>query len=225
VIPGIYTLKLIVDGQTYAQTVTVHNDPRVGESAKVMADLRAKNKLMLLTYNGSKDSNAGNSEVLAVRRQVASLNANQLPADVAKATTDIDAKLGTFGGIVAGRGGRGGGGGGGGRGRGGAPTPGAVTPFNTLNGSFDAIVSMSQVGLDESPTKAQIDTWEADCKEYNSTVAAWKTMQSQDLVAFNALLSKNNLKPLQVSPTALTGPPCTFTAAAAPAPAKASIKK
>ena len=225
VIPGIYTLKLIVDGQTYTQTVTVHNDPRVGESAKVMADLRAKNKLMLLTYNGSKDSNAGNSEVLAVRRQVASLNANQLPADVAKTTTDIDAKLGTFGGIVAGRGGRGGGGGGGGRGRGGAPTPGAVTPFNTLNGSFDAIVSMSQVGLDESPTKAQIDTWEADCKEYNSTVAAWKTMQSQDLVAFNALLSKNNLKPLQVSPTALTGPPCTFTAAAAPAPAKASIKK
>jgi hypothetical protein len=221
VIPGVYTLKLIVDGQTYTQTVTVRNDPRVGESAKVMADLRAKNKLMLLAYEGSKDSNAGNSEVLAVRQQVASLSANRLPADVAKATTDIDAKLAAFGGVVAGRGGRGGGGGG----RGGAPTPGALRPFNTLNGSFNAIVSMSQVGLDAAPTQAQIDTWEADCKEYNATVTAWKKMQSQDLAAFNALLGRNNLNPLQVSPTALTDPSCAFTAPATPGPARASVKK
>jgi hypothetical protein len=179
-----------------------------------MADLRAKNKVMLLAYEGAKTSNAGNSEVLAVRQQVAALSAGQLPADVAKATTDINTKLATFGGIVAGRGGRGGGG---------APVPGAMIPFNTLNGSFDAIVSMSQVGLDEAPTKAQIDTWEADCKEFNRTVAAWKTMQSKDLADFDALISKNNLKPLQVTPTTLALPPCAFTApAAAPATAKAS---
>jgi hypothetical protein len=223
VIPGVYTLKLIVDGQTYTQTVTVRNDPRVGESPKVMADLRAKNKLMLLAYKGAKDSNAGNSEVLAVRQQVAALSANQLSADVAKAVTDISTKLGTFGGVVAGRGGRGGGGGGG-RGRGGPPVPGAISPFNTLNGSFDTIVSTSQVGLDEAPTQAQIDTWIADCKQYTATVAAWKTMQTQDLVAFNALLTKNNLTPLQVPPTALPVPPCTFVATAAPPVAKASAK-
>ncbi len=223
VIPGVYTLKLIVDGQTYTQTVTVHNDPRVGESAKVMGDLRAKNKLMILAYQGSKDSNAGNSEVLAIRQQMAQLDANQLPADLAKARTDIETKLATFGGVVAGRGGRGGGGGGGGRGRGGAPVPGAITPFNALNGSFDAIVSLSQVGLDEAPTQAEIDTWLADCKQYSTTVAAWKTMQSKDLADFNALLSKNNQRPLQVSPTALTVPPCTFVASTAPA--KAPVKK
>jgi hypothetical protein len=188
-----------------------------------MADLRSKNRLMMLAYEGAKDSNAGNSEVLAIRQQVASISAKQLPADVAKATTDIDAKLATFGGVVAGRGGRGGGGGG--RGRGGSPAPGEVTPFNTLNGSFNTIVSTSQVGLDEAPTQAQIDTWEADCKEYNGTVAAWKKMQSQDLVALNALLSKSNLNPLQVSPSALTNPACTFSAQAAPRPARASVKK
>ena len=32
VIPGIYTLKLTVDGQVYTRTVTVVNDPRVGQS-------------------------------------------------------------------------------------------------------------------------------------------------------------------------------------------------
>ena len=95
---------------------------------------------------------------------------------------------------------------GGGRGRGNALPPGAIKPFNTLNGSFDAIVSTSQVGLDEAPTQAEIDTWKDDCKDYNATVAAWKKMQSQDLAAFNGLLSRNNLNPLHVSATALIGP-------------------
>ena len=222
VIPGVYTLKLTVDGQTYTQTVTVHNDPRVGESAKVMADLRAKNKLMMLAYQGAKDSNAGNSEVLAVRQQVASLKGNKLPEDVAKATKDIDVKLATFGGVAASRvavafGGP--------RGRGNVLPPGAIKPFNTLNGSFDAIVSTSQVGLDEAPTQAQIDTWEDDCKDYNATVAAWKKMQSQDLAAFNTLLSRNNLNPLHLSATALNHPSCTFTTPAAPVPSKVSVKK
>jgi hypothetical protein len=205
--------------------VTVHNDPRVGESAKVMADLRAKNKLMLSAYDESKNSYTGNSEVLAIRQQMASLSAGQLPADVAKAAADINTKLATFGGIVAGRGGRGGGGGGGGRGRGGAPVPGAIIPFNALNGTFDSIVSLSQVGLDEAPTQAEIDTGENGCKEYNTTVAKWKTMQSHDLADFNALLTKNNLKPLQVTPSALIVSPCPVTAPAAPAPAKGPVKR
>ena len=217
VIPGVYTLKLIVDGRTYTQSVTVRNDPRVGESPKVMADLRTKNKLMLLAYQGAQDSYAGNSEVLAVRQHVASLSGNQLPDDVAKATKDIDVKLATFGGVVAGRGG------GGGRGRGEALPPGAIKPFNTLNGTFNAIVSTSQVGLDEAPTQAQIDAWEAGCTDYNATVAAWKKMQSEDLVAFNALLSKSHLSPLPMSPSALTDPPCTFKARSESA--KASVKK
>ena len=138
------------------------------------------------------------------------------------AKTSLDTKLATFGGIVAGRGGRGGGGGG--RGGGGAPVPGATTPFNTLNGSFDSIVSTSQVGLDEAPTQAEIDTWEADCKEYNTTVAKWKNVQSQDLAEFNALLSKNNLNPLQVTPSALTAPSCAFMPSSAPAAKKGPTK-
>jgi hypothetical protein len=153
---------------------------------------------------------------------VASLKGNQLPEDVAKATKDIDVKLATFGGVVASREA---GGFGGGRGRGNALPPGAIKPFNTLNGSFDAIVSTSQVGLDEAPTQAEIDTWKDDCKDYNATVAAWKKMQSQDLAAFNTLLSRNNLNPLHVAASALTGPSCTLTTPAAPGPSRASVKK
>ena len=161
--------------------------------------------------------------MLAVRQQVASLSGRPTSRRRRQGSNGSHTKLATFGGVVAGRGGRGGGGGGG-RGRGGAPVPGAIMPFNTLNGSFDTIVSTSQVGLDEAPTQAQIDTWQADCKDYNTTVAAWKTMQSKDLADFNALLSKNNLKPLQVTPTALTSSVVHVYGTVAPAPAKATAK-
>jgi photosystem II stability/assembly factor-like uncharacterized protein len=227
VIPGVYTLKLMVDGKTYTQTVTVRNDPRVGESPKVMNELRAKNKLLLLAYQGARDSNAGNSEVLAVRQQVAALKNGQLPADVSKAVADVDVKLASFGGITPSFAGRGGafGAGGGRGGRGGAPAPDAVKAFNTLNASFDAIVSLSQVGLDEAPTQPEIDTWIADCKDYNATVAAWKKMQSQDLATFNALLNRSHLNPLQVAPSSLMDPPCTFASTGAPAAATPAAKK
>jgi hypothetical protein len=33
-LPGTYTVKLLVDGATYTQTLVVHNDPRVGESRR-----------------------------------------------------------------------------------------------------------------------------------------------------------------------------------------------
>jgi photosystem II stability/assembly factor-like uncharacterized protein len=220
VIPGVYTLKLTVDGKTYTQSVTVRNDPRVGESPRVMADLRAKNRWILSAYEAAKDSFAGNSEVLAMRQQVASMKGSQLPDDVAKAAKDIEAKLVSFGGIVAAPAGQGAGGGFGGRGRGETLPPGAVKPFNTLNANFDAIVSTSQVGLDEAPTQAEIDTWEADCKDYNTTLTAWKKVQSEDLVAFNALLRKNHLSLLQVSPSTLGDPVCRFAV-----PAKVTVKK
>jgi photosystem II stability/assembly factor-like uncharacterized protein len=204
VIPGVYTLKLTVNGRTYSQSLTVHNDPRVGENAKVMAALRSKNKLLMSAFQGAKDSFAGNSEVLAIRQQISSLKSSQ-SEDVAKAAKDTDKKLATFGGVAANREG----GGFGGFRRNVLP-PGAMKPFNTLNASFNAIVSTSQVGLDEPPTQAEIDSWEADCKDYNATVTAWKKMQSQDLAPFDALLGQNHLDPLHVSLTTLTTRACSF---------------
>ena len=70
-----------------------------------------------------------------------------------------------------------------------------------------------------APTKAQIDTLEADCKQFSATVTAWKTMRRRWISStFNALLTKSGQKPLNVTPTALKVPAsCTFVATAAPA--------
>jgi photosystem II stability/assembly factor-like uncharacterized protein len=225
-LPGTYTLELTVDGAVYKQTVAVRNDPRVGESPAVMAALGAQQSLTELAYRGAIDTYGANDEVTAVRNTFAALRRGQLPQDVASQATGLDATLGAFGGAAGGRGGRGAGGGAGfgAGGRGGGPAgPSAVTSFIALNGTFNSLVSVMQVGLDMGPTRAQIDTWESGCRSYNATVAAWKKAQAVDLAAFGALLAKNGLPELTVTPTKLTVRGCTF-APPAPQPAPRGLR-
>ncbi len=110
VIPGVYTLKLTVDGQAYTQKVTVVNDPRVGESPALMTALRSQNKLTLLAVHGMEQSFAGHDEVESVRGQLASLTQGDVPADVAAKAKVLEAGLVKIGGVLP-AGGFGGGGG------------------------------------------------------------------------------------------------------------------
>jgi len=80
-----------------------------------------------------------------------------------------------------------------------------------LNNEYNTMVSMVQVGLDMAPTPTQTATWESDCNNYNRTVAAWKDLQPQ-ITGFNALLAKNQLHELALTPTRLTAASCTLAA-------------
>ncbi len=206
-LPGTYTVKLIVDGQTYTQTLIVHNDPRIGESAATMSKLRAQNKLALATDRGMRDSYTANEEVAAVRAQLASLMKSSLPGDVAAAATALDAKLATVGGIQRG-GGRGGGGGFGGAAR----VPGSLLTFPAINNLFNTVLGpLTQNGIDMPPTKAQVDTWESACNEFTATANGWKAMLATDLVGFNKLLTNNKLSPLILKPSTASLPAsCKF---------------
>jgi len=201
VIPGVYTLKLTVDGQVYTRQVTVTNDPRVGESPKVMAELRAQNQLTLLAYHGMQQSYDGKEEVDKVKAQLASLMKADPPGDVASQAKTLDASLTKIAGVM--------------------PPPGSFfrrpTPkpdelhsFLMLNDDYNTMVSMMQVGLDMAPTPTQIATWESDCSNYNRTVAVWKAMQTKDIAYFNAVLAKNHLQELSVAPSKLADASCIF---------------
>jgi photosystem II stability/assembly factor-like uncharacterized protein len=207
-LPGTYTAKLLVDGTVYTQTLVVHNDPRVGEGATVMSGLRAQNKLAMAAWQAMKDSYAANEEVAAVRAQLAAIARGSLPPDVATAATALNAKLATIGGARAP--GRGGGGGGGFGGP--ARIPGSVLTFTAINALFNTVLApLAQNGIDMPPTRAEVDTWESGCKEFTATVNSWKTVLGVDLVEFNSLLTKNNLTPLKITPTALVAPAsCAF---------------
>jgi hypothetical protein len=207
-LPGTYTVKLFVDGQTYSQSLIVRNDPRVGESPSVMAALRAQDKLAMAAVQGMKDSYAANSEVAAVRAQLAAIPRSSLPADVATALTALDTKLATIGGPQRGGGGRGGGGGFGAPAR----APGSLLTFIAINNLYNTVLGpLSQNGIDMAPTKALVNTLESACGEFTATANGWKKMLDTDLVEFNALLTKNNLPPLKLTASAVTIPTsCTF---------------
>ena len=202
VVPGVYTLKLTVDGQVYTSKVTVVNDPRVGQSAELMAALRTQNRLTLLSVQGMKQSFAGYDEVGAIRNQLASLLQSNLPDDVAKQAKTLDADLTKVGGVIPPPGA------GGGPNRR-PPDPNAMQSFADLNNSYNTMVSMIQVGLDMAPTPTQIATWENDCANYNRTLTAWNGMQQQ-IQDFNAVLTKNNLQQLKVPSSRLTNASCSF---------------
>jgi len=204
--PGTYTLKLTVDAKEYTQSVVVHNDPRVGEGPAVLAALKSQHRLTSLAYQAMKDSFAANDEVIAAREKLAAAAAGQ--GDAAAKAKELDGKLATFGGTTGGRGGRGGGGG-----RGVISAPGSMQSFIAINNAFSAIVSAMQVGLDMGPTKAKIDTWETNCKNYNTTVTAWKKVVSEDLAAYN------------VPATKATNATCAFAPAAAATPASATSSR
>jgi len=207
-LPGTYTLKLIVDGQTYTQSLVVHNDPRIGESPAMMTALRAQDKLAAAAVQGMRDTFAANDEVAAIRAQLATIRRGTLPADVATAAGTLDTKLATFGGPQRGGGGRGGGGGFGGPAR----VPGSVLSFIAINNVFNTVLGpLSQNGIDMAPTKAQIDTLENACNEFTATANGWKTALGSDLADFNALLTKNNLTPLKLTATTVAAPrSCAF---------------
>lgn len=198
VLPGTYTVKLLVDGATYTQTLVVHNDPRVGEGASVMSALRAQNKLAMAIWQSMKESYDANQDVTAVRAQVDAITKQSPPPEVAKAATELDKKLASFGSATLPRFGFGGA-------RGSEPPP-KWTPFNLINVTFYSVLGpLTQNGMDMPPTRAEIDTWESGCKAYTATVNAWNAAIGEDLSVFNSLLTKNNLTPLKM-PGVLTAP-------------------
>jgi len=211
-LPGTYTLKLIVDGQTYTQTLVVHNDPRIGESPAIMSALRAQQQLATSAVQGMKDSYLANTEVAAVRAQLAAMPKGSLPPEVATALTALDTKLATAGGVQ--RGGRGGGGGGFG---GQARLPGSLLTFTGINNLYNTVLGpLTQNGIDMAPTRAQVNTLESACKEFTATANAWKTMLDTDVTGFNSLLAKNNLPALKFAPSAVqAAASCTFVPPAA----------
>lgn len=203
VIPGVYTLKLTVDGKVYTRQVTVVNDPRVGQSPALMAALRAQNQLTMLAYHGMQQSYEAHDEVAKVEEQLTSLMKASLPADVDSQAKKLDADLKKIGGEMPS--------GGGGFFRRQAADPNAMKSFLTLNDDYNTMVSMMQVGMDMAPTPTQVATWEHDCQSYDRTVIAWNQAQKQ-IADFNAVLTKNHLQELNVAASKVGDPPCTFNA-------------
>lgn len=197
VAPGIYTLKLNVDGKSYTQRVTVKNDPR--SSAKT-SDVRAQSGLLMKYYQGSKESWDAYNQISAMRSSLASYTHGSGPAEIATAATALDAKLAALGGSTdRGRGGFGGGGGGGA-----TPPP----NFVAINGTMSQALTAFDNG-DMAPSESMRSGYIAKCADLKTAITSWKTINTVDLPAFNAILTRNNVKPITASSPVLAIPVCS----------------
>lgn len=208
-LPGVYTVKLTVDGKSYTQTVTVRNDPR---SPATMADLQAQHDLQMKLFNGAKESWDGWLQVDAMRKAVAGVTSNNPPADVRSAASALDAKLAQVGGVAGIVDNT----------RGNAFDRTAPPNFAAINGKEggeNVLFSMNgQLRTNDSgdmaPTEPMWRGWVSVCTDLKSAVTAWRAINDKDLVAFNAVLTRNNLRPIAAAAPALPMPVC---AAAPPA--------
>jgi photosystem II stability/assembly factor-like uncharacterized protein len=208
-LPGAYTVKLTVDGKTYTQTVTVRNDPR---SPATLADLRAQHDLQMRLYNGAREAWDGWLQVDAMRKAVADLVRGNPPAEAASAAATFDSALARVGGvpgIVDNT-------------RGDAFGGRLVPNFAAINGreggegvlfSMNGQLRTNDFG-DMAPNEPMRRGWVNVCTDLWSAVTAWKAINENDLVAFNTVLARNNLRPIAAAAPTLPVPMC----AAAPRP-------
>ena len=189
--PGVYTLKLTVDGKAYTQTIAVKNDPR---SPATAVDLRAQHALQMKLYRDIKDSWDGYQQVASMRQMMAELKRPNQPAALGEAIAAFDAKLAALAGTIGG--GRRGGGGGGFPGAGGPPP---APTFVGVNAALIRQLDTLDFG-DMAPSEPMQKAYVAACTDLTSAASTWVGLIEKDLPAFNAVLATNGLGPVKVTP-------------------------
>ena len=189
-LPGTYTIKLTVDGKSYTQTVTVRDDPRSPATAIALREMHA---LHLKILAGMTESWSGYQQASAVLTSLAADTGSSV-AEVAAAAKTLVARIDTV-----------------------AGSPGApggfffrrsTTPsFVGVNGALVRQLNQLEMG-DGAPTPGDLADYASTCSDLGKSVTAWHAITEKDLVAFNAVLTKNNLAPVSGDPPALVAPTC-----------------
>jgi hypothetical protein len=73
----------------------------------------------------------------------------------------------------------------------------------SMNGQLK-VIDMSDI----PPNPSKLAAWRNVCTDLRSALTSWRAINATDLVAFNALLLKNNLKPVAAATPVLALPVC-----------------
>jgi hypothetical protein len=190
-LPGVYTLKLTVNGTAYTQTATVRNDPR---SPATSVALRAQNALMMRLYHGLTEAWSGYHAVAGLRADADKAAGASAPADVVDAIKSFDEKVDSVAGNPEGNRFR--------FGRGAAPAPDYVRVSGTLVQQLEA-----QDNGDMAPTVSSLAGTDSVCKDLATVDAAARRLTTTDLTALDAVLGRHSLSEVHAPapPKARTG--------------------
>src|SRR4030095_12981881 len=185
VVPGTYTVRLTVNGQTYSQPLTVRMDPRVKASAATLARQFTLSKGL---YDDINRSRLALDEVRALRANLREMR-GRASGDLVAAIDSVDRAAQAVEGAGGGFGGGGGGGGGGGAGsaaRGGGEW-GRRAPVGARVGSATVAGTIGQLGslydalqdADASPTTQLVAAVQAAQRDVPATIARWAVLQAR----------------------------------------------
>jgi hypothetical protein len=192
-LPGVYTLKLTVDGKTYSQTATVRPDPR---SPATNADLAAQHALLMKIADGIKASYDGYTAALAfqsaLKGAIPAAGQPEIP-ELTTRLTSLASRIDTVAGLDASRN----------RGRGaqGVPT------FRGLNGAFASQLNAQDLG-DLAPTAATLAGFAKSCTDLASVIDAWQRVASE-VGSVNTLLTGHGKAAIVLKSAALKAPSCS----------------
>jgi len=195
-LPGTYTVKLTVDGKTYASTVTVTNDPR---SPASRIALTAQAGLQMKLYRGMREAWDAYQQAAALRTALAADTAAGVNADAARAAGALLARLDSVAGNPAP-----------GRGAGFFRRGGAARAPNLMqiNGNFGGQLTAQDLA-DMAPTAAMLAAYEAGCRDLEKAITTWNAIRDKSLADLNTVLGAHGLAALSVTGSALPVPSCT----------------
>jgi photosystem II stability/assembly factor-like uncharacterized protein len=188
-LPGEYTVKLTVDGQTFVQPLVVKMDPRVVTPPDGIA------RMFEVSYGGysaARQSRLAQAEIRGLRTQLQAVQLPPDPSPLSDAVRALQTKITAMGGGGDGaRGGRRGGGRRGGGQRGGSPTLASVA--NELRSVMDDVER-----ADARPTRAAEEAFASASRTFAEIRSRWDEIKNTDLPALNEQLRQANLPPITI---------------------------
>jgi hypothetical protein len=181
--PGVYTVKLTVNGKAHVEKVVVTSDPR---SPVNLAGLRAEDALIKKLNASERVAWDAFKQVDTMRVQLRALTASDSTSEVAKTVRAFIAKLDSVGGR--------------------APVPGAFAGFGggsaIAHPTFVQLINgfLRQLGTfdngDIAPTAVMLAAQKSACNDLGKSVAAWRALNGAELSALNAALSAAGKTPV-----------------------------
>jgi hypothetical protein len=190
VAPGQYTVKLTINGKSYAQAITVKMDPRVKTPPATLAE---QSNLTRALYDGVLETQAALRQLRAIRAQVKTLQERAGQWAMSQPLAEFDKKAAALEGGGGGMGQRGGGGGGG-------FGPGAGAGQDTLagiSGSLSSLMGLLQ-GADAAPTSQALAAVTERRQALSTLRVKWNALKTQDLTNLNAQLKAANLPAIEI---------------------------
>lgn len=177
-LPGTYTVKLTVDGQSYTQPLTVQMDPRIKSSSE---DLRKQFEMETSAVEGMDESFESLEQVKSVRAQIKELTAKVKGKEqLAKALETLDQQCAELEGAAQ-------------RGLVGVPPSGKRPEnFSTLNQHFAGILAVAD-SSDSAPTTQATAAYKELEENSDALRKRWSALRERELLELNGELKTAGL--------------------------------